>query len=89
MAQPRQSTFGTTAEQERILNAAKALNASLKSSNLQIVHNVVEFNAHRLDSDETDASDTEDAEMKDPAIVATDVAAQIVRISLALNPTNH
>ncbi|KAF9458227.1 hypothetical protein BDZ94DRAFT_1271137 [Collybia nuda] len=75
MAQPRQSTFGTTAEQERILNAAKELKTTLESSNLQILRNVEEFNTHRLDPEEV--SDTEDTGMKDPEIVAADVVAQI------------
>lgn len=87
MVQPRQSTFGTTAEQEKILNAAKALHVTLESSNLQIIHNVGEFNAHRLDSDEV--SDTEDIELKDPAIVAADVVAQIVSHSLFVTSKFH
>lgn len=79
MAQPRQSTFGNTTEQEKYVNAAKALNDTLETSNLQLLHNVTEFNTHRLDSEET--SDTEEVEFKDPAIVTADVAEQIVSFS--------
>ena len=40
------------------------------------MNNVVEFNSHKLDSN--DGTDSEEFENKDPAIVAADVAAQTV-----------
>lgn len=69
-------------EQDRNLQAARALQSGLEKANLQLIRNVEEFNAHRLDADET--VDSEDAENKDPGIVAADVAAQIVGTMLYL-----
>lgn len=57
--------------------AAKALQTRLESANLQLVNKITELNAHRMDDDE--GSDSEGGSHKDPAIVAMEVADQIVR----------
>lgn len=57
--------------------AAKALQTRLDSANLQLVNKITELNAHRMDDDE--GSDSEGRSHKDPAIVAMEVADQIVR----------
>ena len=64
------------AEQEKRLEAAKSLKDKWEGANLQLLTNVVEFNSHKLDSN--DGTDSEEFENKDPAIVAADVAAQTV-----------
>jgi len=64
-------------EPENVL-AAKALQTQLKNANLQLVNKVSELNAHRVDDDDG-GSDSEGRSHKDPAIVALEVADQIVR----------
>lgn len=59
------------------IEAAKALQERLESLNVQLVQRVAELNAHQLESD--DALDPEETEARDPAIVAMEVADQIVR----------
>ena len=78
MAQPRPSSFGTTPEQEAKLNASKALHARLDKANLDLLKHVADFHSNKFDPD--DAEDTENIEPRDPAIVATDVGAQLVRV---------
>lgn len=58
--------------------AAKALQTRLESSNLQLVNKITELNTHRMDDDD-EGSDSEGRSHKDPAIVAMEVADQIVR----------
>ncbi|KAF5375714.1 hypothetical protein D9615_009347 [Tricholomella constricta] len=67
------SSFGSP-EQEQLLKAAESLKAHVERANLQLQRNVADFKSWKLDANET--SD-EDLELKDPAIVAADVAAQI------------
>ncbi|KAJ7047914.1 hypothetical protein C8F04DRAFT_1387065 [Mycena alexandri] len=58
-------------DQDTILQAASAFQAAFEKANLLIVNNVSQFNSHS-----EDGSDTDDIEVKDPAIVAQDLAAQ-------------
>jgi hypothetical protein len=61
------------AEQEKRLEATRSLQDALGKANLKLQFNAAEFHTTRLeiDGDET--------VLKDPAIVASDVAAQMVR----------
>lgn len=67
-------------DQERRLITAQSLQTLFNSTNtsLNIVRNVAEFSAHKLE--EGDVSDVEDIDTRDPAIVAVDVASQVVRV---------
>ncbi|KAJ7101624.1 hypothetical protein C8R43DRAFT_907234 [Mycena crocata] len=58
-------------QQDAILQGASAFQTAFEKANIQLVHNVSELNAHA-----EDGSDTDDIEIKDPAIVAQDLAAQ-------------
>ncbi|KAJ7729686.1 hypothetical protein DFH07DRAFT_930068 [Mycena maculata] len=58
-------------EQDTILQGASAFQAAFEKSTLQLAHNVSEFNAHGEED-----SDPDDIDVKDPAIVAQDLAAQ-------------
>ncbi|RDB30645.1 hypothetical protein Hypma_005762 [Hypsizygus marmoreus] len=71
----RPSSFGTTLEQEKTLAAAQNLSSEIEKSNLKLLQNASAFKSWKLDTDE--ASDSDEIEAKDPAIVAADVAAQI------------
>ncbi|KAJ4484572.1 hypothetical protein C8R41DRAFT_896468 [Lentinula lateritia] len=64
-------------DQERRLITAQSLQTLFNSTNtsLNIVRNVAEFSAHKLE--EGDVSDVEDIDTRDPAIVAIDVASQV------------
>jgi hypothetical protein len=64
-------------EQGKAVQAAKALHARFKNVNLQLVNKVSELNSHKMDSDE-ELELGDDVKNKDPAIVAMDVAAQMV-----------
>jgi hypothetical protein len=57
--------------------AANALQTRLENANLQLVNRVSELNAHRMEDDD-EGSDSERRGHKDPAIVAMEVADQIV-----------
>lgn len=74
MSQP--SPFGTTKEQDTSTITAQALQEKLEKAHLQLLQNSIEFRSWKLDSD---VSDSEESDAKDPAIVAEKVAAQIVR----------
>jgi hypothetical protein len=63
-------------ELERSLNAAHSLRSTFQGANLQLLKNISEFSSYKFDSD--DGLNSEDIEPKDPAIVASDVVAQIV-----------
>lgn len=63
-------------DQEKTLCTVKALQDTLEKADLQLLRNATELNSHNLGSDE--GSDLEDHEPKDPAIIAADVATQIV-----------
>ena len=64
-------------EQGKAVQAAKALHTRFQNVNLQFVNKVSELNSYKMDSDEElDLAD--DVKNKDPAIVAMDVAAQMV-----------
>ncbi|GLB45188.1 hypothetical protein LshimejAT787_2000930 [Lyophyllum shimeji] len=67
------SSFGTP-QQEQRLKDAQILKTRVEQANLQLLRNRSDFKSWKLDTDE--ASDTEDIERKDPAIVAADVVAQ-------------
>ncbi|KAJ6609092.1 hypothetical protein B0H10DRAFT_2044604 [Mycena sp. CBHHK59/15] len=58
-------------EQDTILQGATAFQAAFEQAKFHLVRNVAELNAHAEDD-----SDTDDIEVKDPAIVAQDLAAQ-------------
>ncbi len=64
------------------VEAARALQTRLDSSDLHLVKKVMELNSHAMEGE--DVLDGDDVENRDPAIVAMDVASQIVR-SLSLN----
>ena len=64
-------------EQGKAVQAAKALHTKFQNVNLQLVNKVSELNSYKMDSDEElDLADN--VGHKDPAIVAMDVAAQMV-----------
>ena len=64
-------------EQGKAVQAAKALHTRFQNVNLQLVNKVSELNSYKMDSDEElDLAD--EVKNKDPAIVAMDVAAQMV-----------
>lgn len=65
-------------EDGKTVQAAKALLATFQSVNLQLVNKVSELNSHKMDSDE-ELELTDNVKNKDPAIIAVDVAAQMVR----------
>ncbi|KAJ7122966.1 hypothetical protein C8R44DRAFT_621744 [Mycena epipterygia] len=58
-------------EQDTILQGASAFQSAFENASIQLVHNVSQLNAHA-----EDGSDTDDIEVKDPAIVVQDLAAQ-------------
>ncbi|KAL0569000.1 hypothetical protein V5O48_012969 [Marasmius crinis-equi] len=57
-----------------LCNAAQILRTSFESSNLHVTRNASSINAHKLDTEDTDV---EEAEGKDPAIIAMEVEAQL------------
>jgi len=63
-------------EHGKSVQAAKALHTRFQNVNLQLVNKVSELNSHKMDSDEE--LESGDVKNKDPAIVATGVAAQMV-----------
>jgi len=63
-------------EHGELVRKARELQAHLEGSDLQLAKKVIELNAR--DTEGQAGSDNEDEENKDPAIVAMDVAAQIV-----------
>ena len=64
-------------EQGKAVQAAKALHAKFQNVNLQLVNKVSELNSYKMDSDE-ELELADDVKNKDPAIVATEMAAQMV-----------
>lgn len=64
-------------EQGKAVQAAKALHARFQNVNLQLVNKVSELNSYKMDFDE-ELELADDVKNKDPAIVAMDVAAQMV-----------
>ncbi|KAF8813117.1 hypothetical protein BYT27DRAFT_7131792 [Phlegmacium glaucopus] len=60
---------------EKAAQAAKALQTRFQNIKLQLVDKVSELNSHKMDSDEE--LESGDIKNRDPAIVATDVAAQM------------
>ena len=64
-------------EQGKAVQAAKALHARFQNVNLQLVNKVSELNSYKMDSDE-ELEYADDVKNKDPAIVAMDMAAQMV-----------
>ena len=67
-------------EQGKAVQAAKALHTRFQNVNLQLLNKVSELNSHKMDSDEEELELADDVKNKDPAIVAMDVAAQMVYI---------
>lgn len=76
MSIPRPSLELPAIEQSQNVQAAKKLEAQFNALDIQLVKKVQELSEHRTEDDE-DIND-EDGMNKDPAIVAMDVAAQIV-----------
>jgi hypothetical protein len=81
------SIFRTTMsamEVEPVLNtnldAARTLQNSLNDAPLRIVADRDKFNTHRLEGAEDWEGASADDSLKDPAVVANDVAAQIVSL---------
>ena len=64
-------------EQGKAVQAAKALHTKFQNVNLQVVNKVSELNSYKMDSDE-ELDLVDNVRNKDPAIVAMDVAAQMV-----------
>ena len=64
-------------EQGKAVQAAKALHTKFQNVNLQLVNKVSELNSYKMDSDE-ELDLPYNVGNKDPAIVAIDVAAQMV-----------
>ncbi|KAJ7667472.1 hypothetical protein DFH06DRAFT_1469435 [Mycena polygramma] len=60
-----------TMEQDPILQGAKAFQSAFEKTDLHLVRNVSQLNAH-----DEDASDTEENEVKDPSIIAQDLVTQ-------------
>ena len=77
---PRQSTFIIGQDQEKTLATAQEFISRLAAADIQLLKHVTEFKTSKLDPD--DALDSEETEARDPAIVAADVAAQIVRLPI-------
>jgi hypothetical protein len=63
--------------QGKAVQAAKALHARFQNVNLQLVNKVSELNSYKMDLDE-ELELADDVKNKDPAIIATDMAAQMV-----------
>lgn len=63
------------ASQERALRTAKTLQDAFERTDLQLLSNVSEFTSHKADLDDAD-----EEEPKDPAIIADDVASQMVSV---------
>lgn len=72
----------STTEVEPVLNinldAARALQSGLNDTKLRIVADREKFKTHRLEGAEDWEGASADDSLKDPAVVADDVAAQIV-----------
>ena len=62
------------------LDAARALQNSLNDAPLRIVADRNKFNTHRLEGVEDWEGASADDPLNDPAVVANDVAAQIVSL---------
>ena len=77
MSGKRPSVELPVVEPGKNVEAARALQARLQNLNVQLVNRVAELNAHQLESEE--GLESEEMETKDPAIVAMEVADQIVR----------
>ncbi|KAJ7087338.1 hypothetical protein B0H15DRAFT_950214 [Mycena belliarum] len=58
-------------EQDAILQGASAFQSAFEKANLELARNVIRFN-----SPPEDGTDTDDIEVKDPAVVAQDLATQ-------------
>ncbi|KAG6896726.1 hypothetical protein C0992_006493 [Termitomyces sp. T32_za158] len=72
--QRRSSSFGTP-QQEQLLKSAESFQSALDKANLQLLRNVTDFHSWKLDPDSEDTQELEG--VRDPGIVAADVAAQI------------
>lgn len=77
MSSSRPSLELPAIEPSQNVQTAKKLEARLKVLDIQLLKKAQELSEHRTEEDED--LDPEDAMSKDPAIVAMDVAAQIVR----------
>jgi hypothetical protein len=66
-------------EHGKNVETAKALQARFENADLQLVNKVSELDAHRVDDEDED-----DVKSKDPAIIAMEVADQIVRGTLTV-----
>ena len=78
----RQSLERNT-EQDKYLDAANKLRAQYGATDLQLNRHTKEFASYKYEDDI--ATEGDDISPKDPAIVAADVAAQIVRRSPSLD----
>lgn len=77
MSATRRSLELPPIEQGKNVQASKDLQTRFETLNIQLVNKVKELNAHKMDDEDT--SDSEEGVAKDPAIVAMEVEAQIVR----------
>lgn len=74
--QRRSSSFGTP-QQEQLLKSAETFKLALEKANIPLLRSVTDFHSWKLDPDSDDTQELEG--VRDPRIVAADVAAQIVR----------
>ncbi|KAH0578311.1 hypothetical protein J132_10968 [Termitomyces sp. J132] len=72
--QRRSSSFGSP-QQEQLLKSAEALKLTFEKANLQLLRNVTDFHSWRLDPESDDTQELDG--VRDPVIVAADVAAKI------------
>ena len=68
---------GGASEQDKFLDAAAKLRAQYEAANLQLDRHMQDFANYKYDGEEF--GEGEEIKPKDPAIVASDVAGQIVR----------
>ena len=62
-------------DQGQNVEAAKALQSRFEKANVQLLNKVAELNSRRMEDEDED-----DLKPKDPAIIASEVADQIVRL---------
>lgn len=65
-------------EHGKNVEAARTLEAQMSKANLQLVNKVAELNAHRTNED-GEFEEEDEGKSRDPAIVAQELADQIVR----------
>ncbi|KAH0578237.1 hypothetical protein H2248_004015 [Termitomyces sp. 'cryptogamus'] len=77
--QRRSSCFGSP-QQEQLLKSAEAFKSTFEKANLQLLRNVTDFHSWRLDPESDDTQELDG--VRDPVIVAADVAAKMPKLKL-------